>query len=131
MRDNIDLTSNRMFRDSVHLNINLRQHREFPWSLEHVFIPTQEYSDTDVSIIPLRKQSIILGNKRQRAYHNMLIEMDSQNYCDCCGGTLIAIPWNRTYGLCGRCNANMEQQYGSQREGIYPWSRAWNDWFII
>mgnify|MGYP003412324749 CR=1 FL=1 len=40
--------------------------------------------------------------------------------CDCCGAYLKTIPWDRTYGLCRKCQKDMEENYGNRKE--YPWA---------
>lgn len=60
--------------------------------------------------------------EEERRFIKECKEMDSQEYCECCGANLLKHPWNRRYGLCDRCDIQLEQS--AVRVKRLPWGRA-------
>ena len=118
MRDNIDLTSNRMFRSKNDMSIHTFVFSKYPWKQPVFDLVTAEGLDDEIlhgRYMPL----VRVGNKSDRREVKMLVEIDSNDYCDCCGAYLKTIPWDRTYGLCRKCNTDMHINYGNNRK--MPW----------
>lgn len=120
MRDNIDLTANRMFQS--HRRVVMPGWvstvlGKYPWNKP----PLMLASDLDNDILHGRNiPLIVLGNKSDRHSTTTIMQIDSGEYCDCCGAYLNAIPWDRTYGLCRKCMEDMRKNYGNRAE-IIPW----------
>lgn len=74
------------------------------------------------SIIDRKLQVIPLGDREERTFIKECLEMDSENYCDCCGTYLLNKPWDRTYSLCRRCAVQLEDTV-NHRKGV-PWGRV-------
>lgn len=115
MKSNIDLTANEMFsrRGSLPIPFWKFMHNKFPWEQN---VMTRVETDLDLS--GFRFEGILTGNREERNTKKMYIEMD--DICDCCGAYLKTIPWDRTYGLCRKCQNDMEENYGNRKE--YPWA---------
>lgn len=120
MRDNIDLTANRMFQS--HRRVVMpgwvsTVFGKYPWNKP----PLTRASDLDDDILHRRNiPLVVLGNKSDRHSTTTIMQIDSGEYCDCCGAYLNAIPWDRTYGLCRKCMEDMRKNYGNRVE-IIPW----------
>lgn len=114
MKNNIDLTENRIFsRDSFglwNLTITDLLKFDFPWNV-HL---TEIRSDDEFDLDHQRKSIIATGNKKQRAEVQHYREMDSLDYCDCCGAKMNLIPWNREIGVCRKC-----EEYYESHDPIY------------
>ena len=116
IKSNIDLTSNEMFSKPIR-NFSLHKMlRSFPWNLRF----TKIFYDSDLN--SRRNEVVLTGNKKEREEKELCRQGDSGDYCDYCGASLIEIPWDRTYGLCKRCYADMESLYENKTE--YPWGKA-------
>lgn len=123
MRRNIDLTENMMFSSPSMgaRSINLRlMRKEFGRKL-HLWNPyVWSNGKAKDSIIDRQKQLVPLGDREEREFIRECIEMDSGNFCDCCGASLLVHPWARTYGLCPRCDKDIEINHNSHRIEM-PW----------
>lgn len=117
LKSNIDLTANEMFsrRGSLPIPLWKFMHNKFPWEQN---IMTRVETDSDLS--GFRFEGLLTGSREERDTKKMYIEMDSGDTCDCCGAYLKTIPWDRTYGLCRKCQKDMEENYGNRKE--YPWA---------
>lgn len=117
MKPNVDLTLNRMFRDN---NLSLKeivtQIRHFPWS-DNRFSLIRINTEDELDMNHQRKSVIALGDKKMRAEIKELRNMDSGNYCDCCGAKLDTKPWDKPIGLCHRC----EQYEYDEWHDKCPW----------
>ena len=104
MKSNIDLTENRIFsRSSFELwNLSITDLLEFdfPWNVRL----TEIRSDDEFDLDHQRKSIIATGNKEKRAEIRHYREMDSLDYCDCCGARMNLIPWDREIGVCRKCD---------------------------
>lgn len=103
MKSNVDLTENMMFSRSISGNadrliISSLIKGKYLWTKYFDEIK----SDDDFS--KQRYRIIATGNNAERAKVEEYRQMDSQDTCDCCGASLINIPWNRTYGVCKKCS---------------------------
>jgi len=106
MKNNIDLTENRIFsRNNLH-----------PWTIADFFstrIPWRQlkqiHSDDDLGLGHQKKSIIAVGNKEQRAKVRHYREIDSLDYCDCCGVRMNLIPWDKEIGVCRKCNENYKK----------------------
>lgn len=105
MKTNIDLTENRIFStrraDLWNFTPAFFIQKEFPWSRVSVSICSDDEYDLDHQ----RRSIFPIGNKEQREKVRELRKMDSRLYCDCCGASLNKIPWDRSVGLCKKCDA--------------------------
>jgi len=119
MKSNIDLTENEMFSRPAR-NFSFPYHRmfgyRFPWDLRF----TEVHSDSE--LYSGQYEVIFTGDKEERGLKELCRQENTGNYCDCCGASLIEIPWDRTYGLCRRCHADMEKSYGNKPK--FPWGEV-------
>lgn len=104
MKRNVDLTENRFFSnnnlfDGV-LTIGLITGEKFPWN---AFVK-RIMSDDDLNSDRQRKAIIAVGNKATRAKVKFYRELDSLDYCDCCGRRMNLKPWDIEIGVCHICN---------------------------
>lgn len=103
MKRNVDLTENRFFSNNNWFNgvltFGLITREKFPWNafVERVM------SDDDLDSNRQRKAIIAVGNKVTRAKVKFYREMDSEDYCDCCGVRMNLKPWDREIGVCHKC----------------------------
>lgn len=103
MKRNVDLTENRFFSNNNWFNgvltLGLVTGEKFPWNafVERVM------SDDDLDSDRQRKAIIAVGNKVTRAKVKFYREMDSEDYCDCCGVRMNLKPWDREIGVCHKC----------------------------
>lgn len=111
MKTNIDLTQNRIFSRNTFntltslLITQFNNKSKYPWN---IYAIEEINTEDDLSH---QKQSIIaLGNKIKRAEIKMYREMDSTDYCDCCGSRMNIIPWDIEVGVCHKCNSYMEKE---------------------
>lgn len=104
MKRNVDLTENRFFSNDSRFNGVLFPSvifaGKFPWNASVEII----VSDDDLDADHQRKAIIAVGNKATRAKVKFYREMDSEDYCDCCGVRMNLIPWDREIGVCHKCN---------------------------
>lgn len=107
MKRNVDLTENRFFSSdrwftdiaqSV-LTIGLITRSKFPWNA----YLKQIHSDDELCEERQRKAIIVVGDKKTRAKVKEYRQMDSQEYCDCCGKRLNLKPWDLEIGVCHKC----------------------------
>lgn len=104
MKSNIDLTENRIFsrnsQNPLDLTITDFFNTKVPWKIQS----TQIHSDDELDLEHQRKSIIAVGNREQRAEVRHYREMDSLDYCDCCGTRMNLIPWDREIGVCRKCD---------------------------
>lgn len=117
LKSNIDLTANEMFsrRGLPSMPLWRFLNNEYPW--QHSIMTRIE---TDADLNGFRFEGIATGDKEERELKKLYLETDSGDTCDCCGAYLKTIPWDRTYGLCRRCQKDMDENYGNRKE--YPWA---------
>lgn len=101
MKQNVDLTANRMFSSAGSFDSLLvtafPNLRHYPWEREHFRIVR---SDADMEN---RNSIIICGNATERQNQRYGRMMDYGYICDCCGAELTK-PWAKHYSLCERCS---------------------------
>ena len=109
MKSNIDLTENRMFRDNTTFSgiINCIRHIKFPWGDDGLSLIN---SKDELDLEHQRKSLIALGNREKRAEIKMYREMDSPDYCDCCGARMNLKPWDKEIGICHKCEEYYENE---------------------
>ena len=97
MKRNVDLTENRLFSNNILFSLIIGE--KFPWntSLEEI------RSDDDFDLDHQEKAIIAVGNKSARAKERFYREMDSPDYCDCCGKRMNLKPWDMEIGICHKC----------------------------
>lgn len=114
MKRNVDLTENRFFsRDNWFtdiamgaLTLGILTKEKFPWNA-HL---KQIYSDDDFDEDHQRKAVIVVGNKKTRKKVKEYRQMDSLDYCDCCGKRMNLKPWDLETGVCDKCNDYYQKQ---------------------
>lgn len=103
MKRNVDLTENRFFSNNNLFNgvltLALVTGEKFPWN---AFVK-RVMSDDDLNEDHQRKAIIAVGNKATRAKVRLYREMDSPDYCDCCGIKMNLKPWDVEVGVCHKC----------------------------
>ena len=114
MKENIDLTESMIFSrgnwqfDILGSMINklmLNEYR-FPWNIKTI------KSEDDLDLGHQRKSVIVLGDKATRAKIKECRQMDSLDYCDCCGARMNLKPWDRELGVCHKCNEYYGKSFG-------------------
>ena len=106
MKENIDLTESMIFSRGSRqfgtfgslINKSLLNEYRFPWNIKTI------KSEDDLDLEHQRKSIIALGNKATRAKIKECRQMDSLDYCDCCGARMNLKPWDRELGVCHKCN---------------------------
>lgn len=120
MKDNIDLTENRIFRSKsdraqtdVEYDILLATiNGKFPWSRKP---PKIIESDDDLGFDEeIRFQPIPLGNRADRERFREISHAISVQYCDRCGTQVNIFPWDMQECLCKRCKRDLEKVYGTK-----------------
>ena len=110
MKRNVDLTENRFFSNNNLFNgvltLALVTGEKFPWN---VFVE-KVMSDDDLDADHQRKAIIAVGNKATRAKVTFYREMDSEDYCDCCGVRMNLKPWDREIGICHKCDNRLQKE---------------------
>lgn len=106
MKRNVDLTEDMVFSNRA-ANIerflkDLSDSYVYPWEIEHK-IENQKH------------KTIATGNRNDRKEIESFRQLDSGDYCDCCGESLIKIPWDRTYGVCKKCS----NYYGFEKPKLW------------
>lgn len=117
IKSNIDLTSNEMFsRASLGSSVKIPRGLRAKWivATEGLYRNESFYSSSQIQIV-------LTGNREERTEKRLCLEENSGNHCDCCGGYLLDIPWDRTYGLCRRCQKDMDDRFGNRPEDKMPW----------
>ena len=118
MKDNIDLTENRIFRSKsdrtqtdVGYDILLATiNGKFPWSRKPLKIIE---SDDDLGFDEeIRFQPIPLGNRADRERFREISHAISVQYCDRCGAPVNIFPWDMRECLCERCKSDLEKVFG-------------------
>lgn len=107
MKRNVDLTEDMIFSRNFAPIISIRSlinKKEMPWTR---FIMKQISSDDDIDLDHQRESIIALGNKATRAKIKFYRELDSWDYCDCCGKEMNLIPWDREIGVCHECDRRL------------------------
>lgn len=128
MRRNIDLTENMMFsRNGLSIRSSILRHKGknlwrkfYNWNFDLI----NDGSQKD-SIIDRERQIIHLGDYTERHFIKECIEMDSGNFCDCCGASLLKHPWSRQFGLCKRCASEINGKYTEKK--LWPNSKMKGD----
>ena len=104
MKRNVDLTENRFFSNNNSFNgiliPGLIASKKFPWS---AFVEKIE-TDEDFKLKNQIDAIIVVGDKKTRAKTKFYREMDSLDYCDCCGKRMNLIPWDKEIGVCHQCH---------------------------
>ena len=103
MKRNVDLTENRFFSSNVAPIFSLTSlinEKEMPWTR----FMKKLTSDDDINLEHQRNAIIAVGNKETRAKVKFYREMDSFDYCDCCGKRMNLKPWDKEIGICHQCN---------------------------
>ena len=102
MKRNVDLTENRFFSNSSQVVSRLFSALigKFPWSFAFFKINSED----DLDLEHQGKSVIALGDKATRAKIKEYRQMDSLDYCDCCGARMNLKPWDRELGVCHKCN---------------------------
>lgn len=114
MKRNVDLTENRFFSSNNWFNdiamgmltLGIVTKEKFPWNA-HL---QQIRSDDDFDMDYQRKAIITVGNKAMRAKVKEYRQMDSLDYCDCCGKRMNLKPWDKEIGVCRKCNDYYQEQ---------------------
>lgn len=112
MKSNIDLTENQMFSRQQSTWRGFASSIfgiEFPWSFSWLRMTGKEF------------EAIRTGDRQERESKKLCDEAVSRNYCDRCGAYLVNIPWNRTYGLCPKCQDELDKEMGTML--AYPWGK--------
>lgn len=106
MKENIDLTESMIFSRGNRqfgtlgsmINKSLFNECRFPWNIKTI------KSKDDLDLEHQRKSVIALVDKAIRAKIEKYRQMDSLDYCDCCGRRMNLKPWDREIGVCHKCN---------------------------
>lgn len=114
MKRNVDLTENRFFSSNNWFNdvaigvltLGMITGEKFPWN---AYIKEIK-SDDDFDMDHQRKAIIAVGDKTTRAKVKEYRQMDSLDYCDCCGTRMNLKPWDREIGVCHKCNDYYQKQ---------------------
>lgn len=114
MKRNVDLTENRFFSSNNWFNdiaigvltLGIITGEKFPWNA-HI---REIKSDGDLDLDHQRKSIIAVGNKAMRAKVKEYRQMDSLDYCDCCGKRMNLKPWDLEIGVCHQCNDYYQKQ---------------------
>ena len=115
MKRNVDLTQNRMFSNNfgnMTVNAILTGRRiiingVYPWDYSNIIVEVN--SDDELDLDHQQKSLIALGDKAMRARIKEYRQMDSDNYCDCCGIRMNLKPWDREIGICHRCDLSYKK----------------------
>ena len=115
MKDNVDLTENMMF-SGRNFDREVRDIFSFidghPWEKQIYEIN----SDDDFG--NQRNKIIATGDKKEREKVEQYRRIDSMDTCDCCGASLIEIPWDRTIGVCKKCS----EYYGFEKPTLWKFA---------
>lgn len=110
MKRNIDLTENRIFSSNNigfnSITIGFITGEKFPWN---VFLERLK-SEDELDLEHQRNSILAVGNKETRAKIKFYREMDSLDYCDCCGKRMNLKPWDKEIGLCHGCNNHLSKE---------------------
>lgn len=116
MKDNVDLTQNRMFSrpsrlpgDSNRFLITSGSRGKYPW----------EYPD-DTYIYLSSSSVITLGNNILRRKQKFYNSFGDNITCDCCGKRLNKFPWHNERGICHSC---ADHVYDKQDKNKCPWRK--------
>lgn len=113
MKQNVDLTESMIFSRGSRqfdilgsmINTLMLNEYKFPWNIKTI------KSDDDLDLEHQRKSIIALGDKATRAKIKEYRQMDSLDYCDCCGARMNLKPWDRELGVCHKCNKYYEKSF--------------------
>ena len=113
MKENIDLTESMIFSRGSRqfgtfgslINKSLLNECRFPWNIKTI------KSEDDLDFGHQRKSVIALGDKATRAKIKEYRQMDSLDYCDCCGARMNLKPWGGELGVCHKCNEYYEKSF--------------------
>lgn len=114
MKRNVDLTENRFFSRNNWFNdisigvltLGIITGEKLPWN---AYIKEIK-SDDDLNMDHQRKAIIAVGDKATRSKVKEYRQMDSLDYCDCCGARMNLKPWDREIGVCHKCNDHYQKQ---------------------
>ena len=102
MKNNVDLTSNKIFSTGGLRNID-RMIKDIngkhPWNPSLV----QVYDDDSLNGYWDGDELILTGRHSDRVRKSEIYNIVEGITCDRCGIRLDIKPWNRVYGLCGEC----------------------------
>lgn len=116
IKSNIDLTSNEIFsRNPISIHSLNIFNKKFPWS-KLDFQTTRSEADLQGKF-----EGIVTGNRETREMKMLCQRIDEGNHCDCCGESLVTLPWDRTWGLCKDCLAEMESRLENRNKSKFPW----------
>lgn len=113
MKRNVDLTESRFFSSNNRFNdisisvltLGIITGEKFPWNTNIEELK----SDGDFDMDYQRKAIIAVGDKAIRAKVKGYRQMDSLDYCDCCGKRMNLKPWDWEIGVCHKCNQYYEK----------------------
>lgn len=99
MKRNVDLTESRFFSSNNWFNdismsvltLGIITGEKFPWN---AYIKEIK-SDDDFNMDHQMKAIIAVGDKATRSKVKKYRQMDSLDYCDCCGARMNLKPWDR------------------------------------
>lgn len=117
MKENIDLTRNRMFPQRRNRETALwRVLTRIPWNLHH----NLHHITSDIELTSERFNFYPTGNREEREQAQMWINENSGLYCDRCGRYVARIPWRGQYGLCQKCAETLFEPHHKQ----IPWKHS-------
>lgn len=120
MKENIDLTENRMFRDrmdsSLHFVVKTWIHGRIPWNFPEAHLLSDAEEAAASGKIPL----IYTGTREERRNAKNIAEENMGLLCDCCGAKINQIPWKRQIGLCRICEEHLNVHSEIRRR--FPWT---------
>lgn len=117
MKRNVDLTENRIFSVNRNPNNSIADvfdtlilesitRGKYPWDKISLLI----HYDDDLDLVHQKNVIIAVGNKTTRAEVEKYRQMDSLDYCDCCGERMNLKPWDREIGTCHKCDSRFERE---------------------
>ena len=105
MKENVDLTEDGFFSNNISFTniltdsfLRLVTNSNFPWSLN------VEKVESEYDLEHQRESIIVVGNKSTREKVEFFRQMDSMDYCDCCGKRMNLKPWDVEIGVCHKCS---------------------------
>lgn len=113
MKNNIDLTENRIFSEKASLRTHMLEAllSKLPWEKYIMLVE----SDDDLDLERQRISIIATGNRSERARIKFYRQMNDANYCDCCGAAMNKKPWYMEIGVCRKCDDYYNRKIG------HPW----------
>ena len=65
------------------------------------------------------EELIITGTRHRRHLMQLEADINSGDYCDCCGVSLMKKPWARQYGLCIACSNSLDDKVINRNTGVF------------